>query len=89
MGYRKQTGNMKTCPCEDPEITYNIIIVKNVHTVYTVVSKFHMKLEPNMKFTDPVYIILTPLTNCDIFPDNNDPNDLSVHISLTITITKI
>jgi hypothetical protein len=31
----------------------------------------------------------TPLTNCDIFPHNNDPNDLSVHISLTITITKI
>jgi hypothetical protein len=49
---------MNPCPCEDPEITYNIIIVKNVYTVYTVVSKFHMKLEPNMEFTDPVYIIL-------------------------------
>ena len=64
MGYRKQTGNMKTCPCEDPEITYNIIIVKNVHTVYTVVSKFHMKLEPNMKFTDPICIVFT-LAHCN------------------------
>jgi hypothetical protein len=26
---------------------------------------------------------------CDAFPDNNDPNNLSVLILLTITITKI
>ena len=30
-----------------------------------------------------------PPTHSDTFSDNNDPNDLSVHISLTITITKI
>jgi hypothetical protein len=26
---------------------------------------------------------------CDTLPDNNDPNDLSVRILLTITITKL